>query len=372
MGSPSLAQPHVLHSSQSDSAVTALASSGRSKYGMQSGGSSFGSACSDGGSAIATPTPATAGVFPVQKFQPGVVFSSPMHLPHQDAAFEAPNSAGVTASGFSPGESSVSPGSSHGSWSESPVVSSKSLSGASPVSADPAAMIPRHSSLTAISNSSAASAAAARHVRSNTGSPKTIFRYVLQPGQVPPGSISQIEKSRGEASSTTGNGMKRIGEGAVEQEKEKAVLKEGGGGSCKADAATDASKIIAASAEATPAEATPAEAASVAAAELHAPAVAAVQAARRPEPVPQGAALRAGVGPVGETFTPGGAAKGASAVAAIQAARRPESMPQGAAVGAFAVGNAAKGASAAGAAEGAAVGAIAFRAASCRAPLRSN
>ncbi|CAI5511425.1 unnamed protein product [Closterium sp. Naga37s-1] len=366
MGSPSLVQPNVLHSSQSDSAV------GRSRYGMQSGatsGSSFGSTCSDGGSAIGTPaitataaTPANGVVFPVQKFQPGVVFSSPMHLPHQDSSSDAFNAAGATTSGSSLGESAVSPGSSHGSsHGSSPVVSSRSLSGASPVSSDqdPATMIPHHSSLTALSNSSAASsAAAARHVRSNTGSPKTIFRYVLQPGQAPPGSISQIERNGQEASSTAGSAMKSIGEGAVVQEKEKALLKEGGGSawasvnapaegtqanehaarrrlevrSRKASAATAAGKIIAASAEATPPEA-----ASVAAAELHAPAVAAVQAARRPEPVPQGAAVRAGVGPAGETFTPGGAAKGASAVAAVQAACRTKPVPQWAAVGLFAL-----------------------------------
>ncbi|CAI5497945.1 unnamed protein product [Closterium sp. Naga37s-1] len=253
-----------------------------------------------------------------------------MHLTHQDSSSEAFNAAGAAASGSSLGESSVSPGSSHGS---SPVVSSRSLSGASPESSDPAPMIPRHSSLTALSNPSAASAAtAARHVRSSTGSPKTIFRYVIQPGQAPPGSISQIERNGQEASSTAGSAMKSIGEGAVVQEKErpeKALLKEGGGSAWA------------------PVKA-PAEGAEA-------------QATLRSEPVPQGAAVRASEGPAGKTFTPGGAAKGAPAVAAVQAARRPEPVPQGAAVSAFAEG----------AAEGAAVGGVTsnFRAASRRASL---
>ncbi|CAI5469717.1 unnamed protein product [Closterium sp. Yama58-4] len=206
-------QPPQMHSSRSDSAVAALASYGRGKYAVQSGGSSFGSTCSDGGVAIATSASAvatastaaaTGGFSSVQKFQPGVVFSSPMHLHHQEAASESPQ-----------GESSGSPGSSS-------VVSSGSFSGASPDSSDPVTMIPRHSSLTAISNSSAAFAA--RHARSNTGSPRTIFRYVLQPGQAPPKSISQIERSGQAASSAASNGG-----GALVRENEKAPL-EGGRG----------------------------------------------------------------------------------------------------------------------------------------------
>ncbi|GJP40233.1 hypothetical protein CLOM_g24503 [Closterium sp. NIES-68] len=140
-----------------------------------SGATKYKNASAAAGATAAHAAAATAaGGFPVQEMVPGVVFSSPQHMPHAEAgtALDVHH-------------------------------------GASP---DPTtAMLPSH--FAAAASAAAGVSGMARHVRSNTGSPKTISMYVIKGGQTVPYRIGQ----QGKNGSETMRGIKGAGEGPPDQ-----------------------------------------------------------------------------------------------------------------------------------------------------------